>query len=246
MSAEVDAHIDQWVVDPQLREWLTCAICCDILYEPVNLSTCPHTFCRHCLHAHVHSQHAKCPLCNVRLSRNIHELLNVDDCISGARNEQLRKARVACPECEEWTGTLGANRQHVIAHRAACGAFVLECEKKCGQSLPRRAMAQHEEEECRRRTVQCPRCSTSMTAAELSKHHVGERLCKNTAFCQSGCGEVVLQSERQEHNDSCPDYSSAARPAVAGTCAAPTCWRTCAPSAPSGWCAANGATSGRC
>jgi len=121
MSIRSDLLLDDWVVDQAIKESLTCAICYDLLYQPVNLSTCSHTFCLHCLRACVRQSRSKCPLCATPFSSNIHAVLSTTDCISGFCNEQLRKVKVSCPHCRSgrayWvsTATLSLNT-------AACAA----------------------------------------------------------------------------------------------------------------------------
>ena len=200
MSSEAP-HIDVWVVDQGVKDSMMCAICHDILYQPVNLSTCPHTFCLHCLRNYIkQGQPPLCPQCITPLSSNIKSLTSTDDCISGLINEQLRKVKVACPHCHEWDGILGVNRTNLIAHRDECGEFP-ERSEDCGQSYPCPQSDTHYDEECPKRLVQCERCEEWIVAEDISQHHINDRECENAHICALGCGELVPDVDAAQHSD---------------------------------------------
>ena len=203
MSADVEAHIDEWVVDEAVKESLTCSICLDILLQPVNLSTCPHTFCLRCLHDHISHPEPTCPQCAIPLSPNLSSLLSTNECINGFINEQLRKVRVACPHCHEWTGILGVNRANVIAHHAECGEVLLLCAVGCGLSIPRNEIAVHESDECPQRLVRCERCNEPVPLESIPQHHINDLECDNCHFCTHDCGELVLDSGKTTHDTYC-------------------------------------------
>ena len=207
MSADPQPHIDEWVVDQDVKESLTCAICHDILYQPVNLSTCPHTFCLDCLRTFTQRSQPRCPQCVTAFSANIRSLLSTDDCINGFCNEQLRKVKVRCPDCREWTSTLGVNRVNVIAHQEQCTHVVLRCSVGCGESMPRSRLAAHERGECPQRQVRCERCHESLPLQDIGKHHINERECKFSHLCAQGCGELVPDVCLQFHGADCSHRS---------------------------------------
>ena len=204
MSTAADVTVDEWVVDQQVKEWLTCAICYDLLYQPVNLSTCSHTFCLRCLREHVKQpQSSSCPMCKTPLSSQIRSLLSTDDCINGSRNEQLRRVKVRCPHCRVWEGILGVDRVNLIAHRNECDEFPYQCGLKCGAMVPRSRCEEHDSAECPRRMVQCGRCAEWMFFELLQKHHINERECEKCHVCAAGCGEVVADRAVAAHRSQC-------------------------------------------
>ena len=202
MSTESPPDIDDWLVEPQMRESLTCAICLGLLTRPVNLSTCSHSFCHACLHTYIcppQSQHPTCPQCVTPLSAKLHSVLSTDDCISGYYNEQLRKLKVRCPHCHEWDGILGVDRANLTAHREECVQLRVPCAVGCGQSISRSRQVVHERDECTRRLVQCDRCKVSVRFDGIAQHHINERECAGRHLCALGCGELVLDSSLADH-----------------------------------------------
>ena len=194
-APEIEQHVDEWV-SADVRADFTCAICADVLREPVNLSTCSDTFCLRCLREYVeHSvAHPNCPVCAVPLASDIKSLLSAAACINGRCSEQLRKLKVSCPHCHVWQSTLGSTRVHIDAHRSECGEFPLPCSVGCGVSIARSQLAEHEREKCPKRLVVCDRCGGQFASKQLASHHIGERECERAHLCERGCGMVVLDS----------------------------------------------------
>ena len=201
-SSSITFPIDDWVVDE--HESLNCSICLDILYQPVNLSTCSHTFCLHCLQKLVQDPNSSpaCPECKTALSSSIRSILSTPDCINGWWNEQLRKLKVACPHCkatEAWTGTLGIDRANAIAHRGECGYVPVPCSLGCGQSIARSSLTVHEKDECTKRSVQCDRCNQHFPVDAISAHLINDKECGNCHLCKLGCGQLLLDTLAAAH-----------------------------------------------
>ena len=198
MSAPL--HIDDWVVDAAVKDSLTCTICLELLYQPVNLSTCSHTFCRLCLQKHVDSSNDPCCSdCRAPLSANIRSLLSTADCINGFCTEQLRKVKVSCPYCMQWSGIVGFDRCNVNQHYRECGEMPVLCSVGCGQSLRRNKAAAHESDECPRRVVKCERCHRPFAVEDIPRHHINDKECEQCHLCQLGCGQLLLDTAAEAH-----------------------------------------------
>ena len=180
-------------------EELTCIICLELLYQPVSLSTCPHTFCLPCLRTHANTSAPKCPSCNSPLSSNIRSVLSTSDCISGSCNEQLRNLKVSCPHCHGWSGILGVNRTNLIAHRTECGQYPVLCRVGCRQLIARSQLEVHERDDWPRRLVECERSHERVRSESLEKHQFNERECEKCHDCALGCGELVLDKVKEAH-----------------------------------------------
>ena len=208
MPAEGELHVDEWVADEEVREALTCSVCLDLLYHPVRLSTCSHTFCLHCIRAHASQPHPNCPQCVRPLPSNIGSLLSSDECIDAASEKQLQQLEVTCPYCHHWTGVLGVDRTSLVTHRNECGDYPLICGVSCGQSIARSKLAAHERDECPQREEECERCNERLPIESMARHHVNERECENCHVCALGCGQLVLDRCVADHrNHHCQNRS---------------------------------------
>ena len=193
--------VDDWVVDQVIKDSLSCSICSSLLYQPVNLSTCCHTYCLHCLQELVRVFHrSSCPQCNTRLSTTIQSILSTVDCINGFCNEQLRKVEVSCPHCKRWKDILGVDRAKAIKHHNECGEVLVQCQVGCGQSLLRRQLDFHENDQCPRRLVTCNRCQQQLRHQDMDQHHINEQECESAHLCKLGCEELVVDLVANVHS----------------------------------------------
>ena len=215
-----ELHVDEWLLHAEEADpfcaaaSLTCAICLDLLLQPVHLSTCAHVFCRSCLQGHVAQYHLTCPQCVIPLQADIAQLLASEaDSVDAECNARLSSIQVGCPYCRKWQGVLGVDRAELIAHRDGCGDYPLICGVGCGRSIARSRVAQHEHDECGRREVECERCGETLPAEYVAAQHgVTERECENAHLCTLGCGDVVLDSCLSDHcKHHCP-YRNVACP----------------------------------
>ena len=194
--------LDEWLVEKD-NDSLRCTICWHVLYQPVNLSTCSHTFCLHCLQAHVKEHSAPtCPQCRTPLSATIHSVLSSTDCslvINGSCNFQLAKLKVSCPHCGEWKDSLGTNRANVIAHHNVCPQLPVCCSLGCGQLIARDQLGDHEDEECPRRLVWCEHCDEQFTHEALAAHVINKTECADCHLCKLGCGVPVVDKYAADH-----------------------------------------------
>ena len=195
--------VDDWLDNSEadsLTCSLECAICLNLLHQPVNLATCSHTFCLRCLQANVKDNSSpKCPQCNTLFTNTIVSVLSTADCINGFCNFQLSKLKVSCPHCREWTGMLGVDRANITAHYSECSQLPVSCSLGCGELIPRRDLAAHRADQCSQRLVECKLCDMQLVFELLASRLIGDKECTNCHLCAQSCGQSVLDSSADDH-----------------------------------------------
>ena len=160
------ATVPQRVYVTPVAKWLKCAVCKDVLAEPVALSACGHTFCRACVALVLVKPAAqrKCPTCLADVAGDEKVITN------WTAKDAIAELRVRCRfglkrEGDGWVADeAGCPAQHTLdgaaAHEAACDFGLISCPfAGCGVELRHSQMDSHD-------------------AAFLEAHERGERAAR--------------------------------------------------------------------
>ena len=171
-----------------------CAICQEILYEPVQTS-CGHLFCGRCLRG-VRSKN--CPSCRAEFVREpIEDKFN---------EREIRNLIVKCQNSSrgcEWEGELGNVESH---QNGVCGYQLVQCGNKCGAEMERREVEKHKKDHCELRMYLCPYCSLHRdTYKKVTSEHFKE--CFSFPLdCPNNCGKKGIWRENMSsHLALCPE-----------------------------------------
>ena len=179
-----------------------CAICQEILYEPVQTS-CGHLFCGRCL-KRIRSK--KCPSCRAEFVREpIEDKFN---------EREIRNLIVKCQNSSrgcEWEGELGNVESH---QNGVCGYQLVQCGNKCGAEIERRDVEKHEKDHCELRMYECPYCTTVFslwsnkyigTYKKVTSEHFKE--CYGFLLdCPNNCGgKEIRRGDMSSHLCACPE-----------------------------------------
>ena len=85
--------------------------------------------------------------------------------------EIVNKLQIRCPASKrcDWRGTLSCARKHV----ETCGEFRIQCPFECKASVTRKNLANHIENKCNHRLVDCQYCQETLKFQTLQKHYLG-------------------------------------------------------------------------
>ena len=166
-----------------VADWLRCAVCIDVLSEPVSLPACGHTFCRACV-ASVLARPAaqrKCPNCRKDVARSVAAAAlpltwSVDAAVDALR---VRCRFGVKEEGDGWVADeAGCPAQLSLdgaaAHEATCGFAFTTCPfAGCGVQLRRSDVASH-------------------NAASVQAHLDGERAARMACEARLASSEARL------------------------------------------------------
>ena len=173
--------------DPAQIEDLKCAICLELVYEPV-LTSCGHLFCQRCVR-----EQTKCPTCRAELQ-----------CMRNQRDERrVKSLKVKCPNSEKgckWQGDLGDTTQHTGTN---CQMETIPCPKGCKEKIVRGRLQEHATN-CTQRAYMCPHCWFTGTFANVTTTH----FTSCNAFpltCPAGCQNRCLRKKMASHLAECKE-----------------------------------------
>jgi hypothetical protein len=184
---------------------LTCAICHEILDDPV-VTKCNHPFCRDCLQRSL--RHAdKCPTCrtdiqqpsdykaNPILMSQIQQLTLVKCC--SAEMMSMDQKVPANPKCTWKNGTLEALLVHLPLH---CEDVVGRC-YACNEAVIQNQWNKHASDLCIYRLIECVHCRRPVPWISREEHEHKQCLEAKTQ-CPLGC--AILRKEERQHIRTCP------------------------------------------
>ncbi len=148
-----------------------CAVCLQVIREPLLVSCCGHNYCRTCIEP-VHKAGHPCPLCQETTFTYLH---------NKGLQRSLNELRVRCvnqPRTCEWTGELGKLEEHLNENPEpetqllGCEFVELDCVYSCGARLMRFQLHKHQTDLCPQRPYDCDYCReyTSIHADVIYRH----------------------------------------------------------------------------
>ncbi|KAI6647251.1 TNF receptor-associated factor 4 [Oopsacas minuta] len=132
--------------------------------------------------------HEKCKLgCDIVLPR--HEL-------SSHIREECTFRKIPCEHCQR-----GITPYDMLNHLEKCQKIPLSCELGCGIILCREDMAQHLEEECVEKKVECPfrkyKCEVGLIKRKELNQHLKEKRTEHTELKLSAMEEIIMQQSKE-------------------------------------------------
>ena len=146
---------------------IVCAVCHEVMWEPVQIATCQHMFCRGCLALAFRAKN-RCPMCNVGevdpAACRPYRVAN-----GGGYRMMFGKLKVQCPLHRDagctWEGDYPDSAAHI---QNACARHPLVCDYCCRHYL--RGELDLHRAVCDLRPVACPDCRCAVVHADMPKH----------------------------------------------------------------------------
>ena len=123
-------------------ESLSCLVCHLPFRDPHLLDCCGAKYCAECI-GRVKASGQPCPICN----KQFNTLLDKSD------QSRVFSLRVRCSKKKEgckWEGEL----RFLKDHEKECEWAILDCRYGCGERIPRRRLAEHEQNECPKQPIE--------------------------------------------------------------------------------------------
>ncbi|KAL8595065.1 hypothetical protein ACOMHN_002043 [Nucella lapillus] len=148
--------------NPQPSAELLCAICFNVLHEAC-MCPCHHIFCDCCIRKWLENNHT-CPTCRRRV--NLQQLESAPPLVQNVLNSLTMDCDFKDEGCDQ-----SILKENFPLHIGNCDFRPVSCpHKDCTNKTTARALADHTEE-CRYRSLQCPkRCKLPFPAHELERH----------------------------------------------------------------------------
>ena len=196
-------EVEYEFVDTQaeLLEELKCAICLELVSDPVQTS-CGHLFCGKCIKG-THT----CPI--DRKQFTFHP--------DNFNDRRVHNFKVKCHNkgrgCQ-WQGSLGDADEHT---NTDCGYAIVVCTNNgCGLRVQRQELDNHRNNFCSQRKYNCPYCFQKDTHQEIVTTHF-TRCEEMPLLCPGGCGRGIMRRNMAQHlSEECPEELVACTYAIAG------------------------------
>jgi len=170
-----------------LPSHLKCAICLDVLNEPLQTSCCGESFCSSCIDK---QKSEECPHC--------HEKLEMFTDKKSVR--LINQLEIYCPyhidnKCN-WKGSPIS----VVDHLERCDVKPVFCSLGCGNQFERRNL-KHHSVCCDRQNITCPHCKKEVMLKDKVHHLIN---CpKMPIGCVNKCGKTFPRDCLKEHPKVC-------------------------------------------
>ncbi|XP_068698449.1 TNF receptor-associated factor 4-like [Montipora foliosa] len=168
-----------------------CPVCLLPMRDAVQTSDCGHRFCRDCLQQIVRSDHTVCP--------NDRQEIEEDGGFftDKAWTRDILSLRVKCQQSArgcDWIGEL----RHAEEHQDDCPYEDTLC-AGCDDSVQRRLLQIHLDEECPKRIVACIYCQDEFYFIQKQEHE--DTYCKRFPLdCENKCGHKgIPRGEMADH-----------------------------------------------
>ncbi|XP_027055627.1 TNF receptor-associated factor 3-like [Pocillopora damicornis] len=189
MVVTIDAIVDtDMKFVNRVDERLNCPICKKVFDEPWQTS-CGHRFCRHCLERLLGQEDPRCPKDGESISRQ--QSFRDKCCEREVLNLQCfcRLNKKGC----DWKGEL----RHLKTHEDSCQYGNVKCQA-CSETVERRQLAAHREQDCINRAVACTYCGGEVWHSNMKDHL---DVCpKFPIHCFLNCGEKGIPRDMMEEH----------------------------------------------
>ncbi|XP_027055610.1 TNF receptor-associated factor 3-like, partial [Pocillopora damicornis] len=189
MVVAIDTMVDTDMkfVD-RVDERLNCPICKKVFDEPWQ-TTCGHRFCSDCLERLLGQENPRCPIEGESISR---QQSFRDKCCE----REVLNLRCFCrfnnKGCD-WKGEL----RYLKAHEDSCQNGNVKCQA-CGETVERRQLTVHREQDCINRAVACTYCGGEVRHSYMKEHL---NVClKFPIQCFLNCGEEGIPRDMMEEH----------------------------------------------
>ena len=195
-SKDLGGYDYQFVDAPP--DTLVCKICHCPSKVPHLSVCCGHTFCKSCLVSAKNSAVAKvCPICRGAKFETF----------PNKQNERLIKSlAVFCTNkgkgCD-WQGEVNDITSH-LGNSSGCQFVEVSCSNNCGSSVQRQCLANHKENECPRRIVNCQYCQVTGEHHFIENQHKEYECSKFPTACPNECDMTIPRDSIVDHMEVCP------------------------------------------
>ena len=172
--------------ETKIMSGLKCSICYNLIWDPVEINECNHTFCNYCLNKWLKIK-SFCPICkqssiNIRPSKAISRLcgeLKIKCSNERCKEtpeysnyiEHLEKCKYKKYKCLNEGCKFTGIREEVKSHCLNCDNRLSDC-KYCHDLIKFCELERHSKTECKQ-NYECPQCHIIITRGEyFSKHHI--------------------------------------------------------------------------
>ena len=189
-------HIVNKIDDEKLKE-LTCSICMNLVWNPVDCLKCGKLFCHYCLKKSIKKCKNLCPMCRAKpfKSSNCKALkitfLDIKlkcpnepceenpkyyDYISHLEKCEFKKYHCINKDCN-YENTLN-NKDDMESHFKTCKYRITNCDF-CGKEMIAHLLENHHGNDCPKFIIECKNCFESMTREDYINEHTENKCLKN-------------------------------------------------------------------
>ena len=214
-SAVSGGYEYDFVDDPILARY-QCSICTKVLRDARLTECCGQHFCHSCLGTWLKQRKEKktCPHCR---KKDFVSIINKE------KIREIKELRIRCTNREkgyDWVGEMGVLDDHLKSDKG-CGYEIVKCGNRgkgciyelC-ESLERRHLTNHKENECKYRPYICEYCGHKDTFEGITMgywmfngpyqiaHY--EKCNEYPLKCPNKCGNNIKRKDMNSHHDICP------------------------------------------
>lgn len=177
-------------IDDSLFSDLQCAICFNLLWNPMECSECGNSFCEYCIKKNILiGANNSCPLCksrqfNPRKAKGLNKFLNKvrircnnNPCKEKPEYFDYVNHLEKCPfrryHCTNEGCKYEDTLDNIKYHSSECQYRIIKC-KFCNKEIRQYTFEVHEKTECTQ-NIECGKCHTSMTRGFYWKNHHSEK-----------------------------------------------------------------------
>ena len=175
--------------DESLLSELKCAICPNLIWNPVECNECGNLFCEYCIKESIRNSGNYCPLCktspfNSRQAKGLKRFFNKIriKCINNNCKEKpeysdyvrhLENCKYRLYHCNNEGCKYQDTLENIKYHSNECKYRIIKC-KYCEKNIKDYMSERHEKTECTQK-MECPKCQTSMTRGFFWSKHYSEK-----------------------------------------------------------------------
>ena len=184
-------------IDEEKLNELTCSICQNLVWNPVDCSKCGKLFCDYCLKQSKEKLINFCPMCRAKPFKSSKcralkiAFLDVklkcpnDSCkenpkyydyISHLEKCEFKKYHCVNKDCN-YENTLN-NKNDMESHFNSCEYRITNC-KFCGKEMVAHLLEKHHGNDCPKFIIKCKNCFESMTREDYNNAHTENKCLKN-------------------------------------------------------------------
>ena len=203
------------IEEEKLNE-LTCSICKNLVWNPVDCSQCGKLFCEYCLKKSVKKLKNVCPMCRAKPFKSSHckalkitfldiklkcpndsckENIKYYDYVSHLEKCEFKKYHCVNKNCN-YENTLN-NKDDMELHFKSCKYRIINCEF-CGKEMVANLLEKHHENECLKFIIKCKNCFESMTREDYNNVHTENICMKNQIKLLKS---QIKQNENENNNE---------------------------------------------
>lgn len=175
-----------------MGDYITCPICFNILFEPVECKGCSMTMCKKCITKWLETNNSTCP----NKCKNF-----IETSIDRLAAKMLSKVKLMCYNNNEFCSQI-VSYEKFLEHYYSCIFNLVVC-KHCNKEVYLRNFPKHLEE-CEERKLPCDLCGKLIKKSELTLHNSDFHAEKDVEciHCKTKIKETLMDS----HLNVCDEF----------------------------------------